>query len=136
MVKVGKANKGSSTYKIHSTVWISMDPADAKDTSIGARVQKDSEEVYKVGDNVNACHLENVGKMIENIEIELRSNLDVIHIPKTREVMEGVRREPMTRGGGIPMMGMPMPGMKGGPMGAHAAMLSQAVLSRNKKGSG
>ena len=133
MVQVGKVKNGTSLYKIHSTVWVCMEPAEVKATSIGARLQKDSEATHKVGDNANACHLENVGKMIENIEIELRSNLDVIHIPKTREVVESVRKEPMLRGAGIPMMGMPLPKMGAGPMGAHAAMLSQAVLKRAEK---
>ena len=161
-VSVGKVQNGTSTYKVHSTVWVCMDPSDVSAaTSIGARLQKDMEETHKVaGENENASHLANIGKMIEHIEIELRSNLDAIHIPKTKEVFENIRQEPMSKapalvmtmppaammakmkkpadGGttgtgrpkGVPPGAIPM----GGPMGAHAALLSQAVLKRGKKG--
>jgi hypothetical protein len=62
--------------------------------------------------------VENLGKIIEAAEIEIRSNLENLHIPKCFRVVEGIRKEKRK---------------PGGPMGNHATMLNQAVLARGIK---
>ena len=139
MVHVGKVSNTSCTYKINSQISISMDPT--ADTSLSAHVSRTTTQTLPVSNQHYVSHLENMGKMIEDIEIELRSNLDVVTIPKTQQVLSGLRRKQGGKGMGIPVMaparprpkgGMPMPGMTmmGG---AHAAALNAAVLKRAPK---
>ena len=37
-------------------------------------------------------HVTNMGKMIEDMEIEMRSSMDRVYISKTREVINGMRK--------------------------------------------
>lgn len=142
MVHVGNAKAGSAKYKISSTVTISMYPSNA--TNVSATVSRDTEQVHPAADLPS--HLENIGKMIESIEIDLRSSLENVLIPKTREVASGLRQQQQRGGfrpsGGIPIM-MARPKKKSGPPagavampgmgGAHAAALNAAVLKRAPK---
>jgi capping protein beta len=38
------------------------------------------------------AHVSNMGRMIEDMEIEMRSSLDGVYIAKTREVINGMRK--------------------------------------------
>lgn len=146
IVHVGNVTKGSAKYRISSTLSISIDPS--SETCVSAQVTRETEEQQKVAEQqhqVHASHLENIGKLIESIEIDMRSNLDVVTIPKTREVVTGLRSQGGARPMGIPIMmarppsfkkksGLPpgavaMPGMGG----AHAMALNAAVLKRAPK---
>jgi capping protein (actin filament) muscle Z-line, beta len=139
MVHIGKVVNASCTYKISSHILVSMDPT--ADTSLSAQVSRTTKQTHPVTNQQYSSHLENMGKMIEDIEIELRSNLDAVTIPKTQQVLSGLRRKQGGTGMGIPVImapvrprpkgGMPMPGMMMG--GAHAAALNAAVLKRAPK---
>jgi hypothetical protein len=151
IVHVGNLSKGTVKYRISSTISIAMDPN--SDTCVSAQLTRETEEQHKVSDRtaaVHASHLENIGKMIE-----MRSNLDVVTIPKTREVLMGLRSGGTAaaagRPAGIPIMmarppssssttptkkksyipagAVAMPGMAG----AHALALNAAVLKRAPK---
>lgn len=145
--KLGGGGASSAKYKISSTIWITMDPM--SDTSLSAQVSRSTQETHTVssqsGHNIiHASHLENIGKMIETIEIDMRSNLDVVTIPKTRQVVSGLRARQQTQQQQGPRMGIPvmlprrpkggiaMPGMGAGGA-AHAAALNAAVLKRAPK---
>lgn len=136
-VHIGKVINGVCTYKVYSQVMISMDPT--CDTTLGAQLSRVTEQSERVVPGQEyASHLENMGKMIEDVEIEVRSNLDAVTIPKTRHVVSGLRHKVGGPGMGIPIMararpkgGVPMPGMMMG--GAHSAALNAAVLKRAAK---
>ena len=136
-VHVGKVSNGSCNYKIYSQIMITMDPT--CDTNLGAQLSRITEQSHRVVPGQQyACHLENMGKMMEDIEIEVRSSLDAVTIPKSRHVVSGLRQKVGGAGVGIPVMararpkgGAPMPGMMMG--GAHAAALNAAVLKRAAK---
>lgn len=118
IVHVGPVIKGTSRYHIRSTIQITMDPS--KQTKIGGRLTKETDQACTVSGP--GSHVENLGKLIESAEIEIRSNLENVQIPKTREVVESIRKEARKSGG--PQFAM---------MGNHAAMLNQAVLARASK---
>lgn len=133
-VHVGKVSNGSCTYKIYSQIMISMDPT--SDTNLGAHLSRVTEQTHRVIPGQQyASHLENMGKMMEDIEIEVRSSLDAVTIPKSRHVVSVLRQKVGGAMMGIPVMararpkgGVLMPGMMMG--GAHSAALNAAVLKR------
>ena len=46
-------------------------------------------------------HIATMGGMIEDMEIDIRSNMDALYIQKTREVVNGIRKlQPFDRSGG------------------------------------
>ena len=114
LVHVGPVAEGRSRYHIRSTIQVTMDPTEQ--TNMGARWTKDTDTTCVVVGS--AGHVENLGKIIEAAEIEIRSNLENLHIPKCFRVVEGIRKEKRK---------------PGGPMGNHATMLNQAVLARGIK---
>jgi len=44
-----------------------------------------------LNDGLGKTHITNMGTIIENLEIDMRSNLDQLYIQKTREVINGIR---------------------------------------------
>lgn len=42
---------------------------------------------------IDTYHIENIGTIIEDIEIELRSNLEQVHIPRTKEVVDAIQAD-------------------------------------------
>jgi len=151
IVQVGKVMNGSAKYKIRSTITVIMDPS--SETCISAQVTRETEETHTVQEeDIQASHLENAGKMIESIEIDVRTNLEKVNIPKTRQVVSDLRQA-MPGGPGIPIFARPsskqstttgtskkksfippgamMMSAMGG--GAHAAALNAAVLKRASK---
>lgn len=125
-VRVGPLQNASATYQVFSSVRVSMAPAfqesDEKtrdDTHLTSCLTKETTESAKVAGDQS--HLENIGKLIEKVEIDLRSSMDTLHFPKTREVVDSIRKEAK------PKMTAPNPMMN------HAAMLNQAVLGRKLK---
>jgi capping protein (actin filament) muscle Z-line, beta len=119
-VHVTQVTKGSSRYRIQSTVQVTMDPSEK--TTIGARLTKVTDQSCVVSGI--ASHVENLGKLIESAEIEIRSNLENVQIPKTKEIVDGIRKEVRKANGPPSAFAM---------MGNHAAMLNQAVLARAAK---
>jgi hypothetical protein len=61
--------------------------------------------------------IEAIGPILEEIETNIRSSLERVHIPKTRDVVEEIVRK--KKPPAAPTMGM-----------NHTAMLNQAVLMR------
>jgi len=146
IVQIGKIIKGSAKYKIRSMITVTMDPSN--ETCISAQITRETEETHDVSEEENqASHLTNVGKMIESIEIDLRSNLGSVNIPKTKQVVCDMRQVAPGGPTGVPTLfgrpssttskkksflppgAMRIPGMGG----AHAAALNAAVLKRASK---
>jgi hypothetical protein len=92
IVQAGKLVHGTSscTYKIQSQLMISLIPQ--SQIGISGQLFRTTEQTHSVSSEApSASHLENIGKMIEDIEIDMRSNLDVVTIPRTRQVLSGLR---------------------------------------------
>ena len=109
-VHVARATgEGIGRYELTSTVYVEVGGAGSR---IGGFLHHKLErECRAKGDR---CHVANVGGMIEDVEIELRSKMDNMYLKKAVEVVERMRKE----------KGEDTLGKK------HAAFLNQAILKR------
>ena len=140
-------------YALSTTVVLSMDviappPAGGKGSHgkntihVGVSLSKEVEQTKPIKDSTD--HIPNIGQMMEDVEIELRTNMDVLYIQKTKEIIDSLRpsdcedgsygrpKKRSGRGGaGIPafMMGGGMPGL---PPAAQNEM-NAALMARFKK---
>jgi hypothetical protein len=56
-----------------------------------------------------ASHIENLGTLIEANEIDLRSSMERVHVPKTQEIMNDIQKSEPKRPVAVnPLMGMIM----------------------------
>ena len=97
VVDVNILSGGKAKYELSTTVLLSIDlVCNAKDASCGTTKVNIGGSLTKQVEKVHPCpsdmsHIANIGVMIENSEIELRSNMDSLYIQKTREVIDGIR---------------------------------------------
>ena len=95
VVEVQELSKTQALYKLTTTVMLSMDVnrKELGNTNLSGNLTRQTEKTKDIeGDNsTGMVHITNIGKMIEDMEIELRSNMDVLYIGKTREVVNGMR---------------------------------------------
>jgi capping protein beta len=97
VVDVNILSGGKAKYELSTTVLLSIDlVCNAKDASCGTTKVSIGGSLTKQVENIHSCpsdmsHIANIGTMIENLEIELRSNMDSLYIQKTREVIDGIR---------------------------------------------
>lgn len=94
VVEVQETSKTQATYKLTTTVMLSMDinRKELGTTNLSGTLTRQSEKTREIEEGQDGTgHITNIGKMIEDMEIELRSNLDVLYIGKTREVVNGIR---------------------------------------------
>lgn len=94
VVEVQETSKTQAVYKLTTTVMLSMDVnrKELGTTNLSGTLTRQSEKTREIEEGQDGTgHITNIGKMIEDMEIELRSNLDVLYIGKTREVVNGIR---------------------------------------------
>jgi len=114
------AGGAEATYKLTTTIMLSMKVANASigDANLSGSLTRQAEQKMPLNDALGKTHITNMGTVIENLEIDMRSNLDQLYIQKTREVINGIRH---VRTGG--------PQQRAG----FVADLSSAVLSHGKQ---
>ncbi len=86
-------NKGTFQYRLTTTVMLSMTTEKGEAGSVNlsgslTRQAKDKEFTIKSEDE----HVINLGSMIEEMEIDVRNQMDSLYIQKTREVVNSIRR--------------------------------------------
>jgi len=97
VVDVNILSGGKAKYELSTTVLLSIDlSCNATDASSGTNKVDISGSLAKQVERIHPCpsemsHIANIGAMIEDSEIELRSNMDSLYIQKTREVVDGIR---------------------------------------------
>lgn len=81
-----------ATYKLTTTVMLDMgiDNADLGKTNLAGSLTRQSEVTKSVTDS--DTHIVNMGKLIEDMEIDMRSNMNELYILKTREVVSSIRK--------------------------------------------
>ncbi|EGR29792.1 hypothetical protein IMG5_148740 [Ichthyophthirius multifiliis] len=88
-VKVDEQNKKKITYKCTGSVVLEMILNDdgAGDVNISGSLTKSKEDVrlYDGNIDINSFHLENIGRIVEDLESVLRTHLDTIYVGKTKE---------------------------------------------------
>lgn len=121
------------TYKLTTTILISMDASQNATTNISGSLTRQVEKTCAV-DKEGKTHLENIGKMIEDTEHFLRCNMDSLYIQKTREVLEHLRpgNEGGFESGGVSKSSTSETGVEGR-KAMHASLLNQAILARAAK---
>jgi len=126
IVEVGGVTAGRALYKLTTTILLHMTPNAASfgfgdvDTVLGGSLSRQTEKICPVlptaGSDYGQVHVANLGAMIEDMEIDMRSSIDSLYIQKTREILDTTRR-PDTRANVTQGH-------------AHTNMLTQAVLAR------
>jgi hypothetical protein len=94
LVKVEEPNEADKTcdYYIESQVVVQLNPYTKSDVS--AHLTKETSRQAKVRlTGIGGSHLENIGKFIEDIEIEFRSRMERVDMPKTIEVVESIYKK-------------------------------------------
>jgi hypothetical protein len=137
LVQVDQPNEKDKTcdYRVESAVMCSVAPY--KKTSVSCSFTKETAKTCKVRfSGLTGSHLENLGLIMEQVEIDFRSKMERVDMPKTLEVIESIYRKQQGSatahliGGGEPAM-MPTG------MGVGAGMIGQiASMAKAKKGAG
>lgn len=93
VVEVIQDNPRRATYKLTTTVMLSMSvqKPEVGETNLSGSLTRQAEQTCKVDDVTP--HLTNIGKMIEDMEGDMRSNLNELYLLKTREVVNSIRSQ-------------------------------------------
>jgi len=89
---VESKKKDFFTYKLTTTVMVSMNLKDAGkigDVDLSGSMTKQISKDHKV--SKDHTHIENLGPMLEEMELSVRNAIEGIYIQKTREVINGMR---------------------------------------------
>merc|ERR1711871_697644 len=88
---MGEESSTKATYKLTSTVILHMevDKEEVGKTSLAGSLTRQTELSSAV--NEVKTHMANIGRMIEDQENDMRSNLNELYIAKTREVVDNLR---------------------------------------------
>lgn len=88
------AVEGTATYKLTSTVMLNMgvNKEQVGDTNLSGCMTKQQTKANLSFHHQTKPHLANVGSMIEDMEIDMRSNMDNLSVQKTREIVNSIRR--------------------------------------------
>jgi len=89
---VESKKKDFFTYKLTTTVMVSMnlkEPGKIGDVDLSGSMTKQTSKDHKV--SKDHTHIENLGPMLEEMELSVRNAIEGIYIQKTREVINGMR---------------------------------------------
>lgn len=88
LVRVDEPNKnGQCSYKVESAVVMILSPYEG--TSISSSLNKETARTLNIRpSNVAGSHWENIGKIIEDVEIDFRSRLERVDVPRSLEIMD------------------------------------------------
>lgn len=110
----------TATYKLTTTVMLYMgvEKAEVGDTMLAGSLTRQMSMTSELSETKS--HMSNIGRMIEDMENDMRSNLNELYILKTREVINSLRK---------------LHGAGTGPSydEAHVATLNAAVLGHGNK---
>lgn len=93
VVEVHEEGGGKATYKLTTTIMLSMGVNKEEvggDTNLSGSLTRQSELKSVVVSDAKP-HLANIGRMIEDLENDMRSNLNQLYILKTREIVNSLR---------------------------------------------
>jgi len=114
-VHVDEPQEKTCNYRVESSALVVVNGSaddDNKQTSVdtSASLSKETNKTCKISPTMmTASHIENVGELIEANEIDLRSSLERVHIPKTQEIVDDIKKSsPKMPTGANPLMGMIM----------------------------
>lgn len=110
------ANKSSANYKLTTTIILTMNvnKSDVGESLWSGTLTRQNTLNSPVTEA--KTHFHNIGRLIEDMETDMRSNLNEIYIMKTREIVNSIRT------------------LRSGPVmdAAHVATLNAAVMGHGK----
>lgn len=85
----------AASYKLTTTVQISLfvDHPDVGEACLAGTVTRTTEARHAVVGSAGG-HVANMGRMIEDMEISVRGDLDALYMQRTRDIVNSVRRPP------------------------------------------
>lgn len=119
IVEVQEESAGRATYKLTTTIMLHMgvNKSEVGDTSLAGSLTRQTEVTSAV--NETKTHLANIGRLIEDTETDMRSNLNQLYILKTREIVNSLRSSALGAADGAAQA-------------AHVAHLNAAVMGHGK----
>jgi F-actin capping protein, beta subunit len=120
LVRVHEPGEKECTYTVETFVCLTLDPLAATDeestfptsADISLTTSKEVTRSCKIqtdkGVPINVSHIEHIGTLIEANEIDLRSNLERVLIPKNQETLDAIQKKQISRPQVNPLMGMVM----------------------------
>jgi F-actin capping protein, beta subunit len=120
LVRVHEPSEKECTYTVETFVCLTLDPLGSTDQESALPTSADislttSKEVTRSckiqtdkGIPINVSHIEHIGTLIESNEIDLRSNLERVLIPKNQEILDTIQKKRISRPQVNPLMGMVM----------------------------
>eukprot|EP00984_Skeletonema_dohrnii_P016941 scaffold7619_cov87-Skeletonema_dohrnii-CCMP3373.AAC.1 len=123
VVDVGRIERGGMChYKLTTTILISVSPSDSElgmesTTRITGSLVRQNDRECKISSqdssSIGSQHIVNIGKFIEDVETEMRKEMDSLYIQKTKNVVDMIRKDNMK----------PTQGQE------HTRVLNEAVLA-------
>lgn len=88
----GRNEAKRATYRLTTSVLLAMkvNRPELGDLTLDGTLTRQAERTMEYEDQFS--HVSNMGRMIEDMEIDMRSSLDGLYIAKTREVINGMRK--------------------------------------------
>jgi capping protein beta len=130
LVQVDEPNEeeATCTYRVDSAVVMSLCPYEK--STISSSLTKETVKTCNIRfTGVTGSHLENIGTIIEDIEIDFRSRMERVAIPKTMDVVESIYRKTMV-GSAVHLI-KERTSMASGNVGA--SMIGEIVSAAQKK---
>ncbi|KAF0684550.1 Aste57867_23468 [Aphanomyces stellatus] len=92
VMEVHEKNDKEAVYTLTTTILLTMNVnrQELGHLNLDGNLTRQTERVMKY--DTQSSHLSNMGRIVEDMEIEMRSNLDRVYISKTREVLNGIRK--------------------------------------------
>lgn len=99
-IHVIEATKGNDdetfTYRLTSTIILALDNKQ-NDTSLAGNLTRQTEKEAKIDtSNTDISHITNLGTLIEDIESQLRTQLEIVYFEKTRDIFHQTRSQKST----------------------------------------
>ena len=124
VVDVGRIERGGMCqYRLTTTILISVSPSDSEFSKesttriTGSLVRQNDRECnissQDSSSSIGSQHIVNIGKFIEDVETEMRKEMDSLYIQKTKNVVDMIRKDTMK----------PTQGQE------HTRVLNEAVLA-------
>jgi len=91
VVEVGEQKNQKAHYKLTSTVMLNIETETAATgrINLAGSLTRQDEKDYPVSDA--SPHVSNIGKMVEDMEIKLRTTLEQIYFGKTKDIINDLR---------------------------------------------
>lgn len=115
-VRITELGEKECTYTVETSLHLIVEPSidDVVGTTkadISLHVSKDVTKACKIQPDkvpINVSHIEHIGSIIEANEIDLRSHMEKVLIPKNQEIMDTIQTKQLKRPQVNPLMGMVM----------------------------